>query len=288
MPVGYLIAHLLTAGAVAWGAVRLPARSRLARALGVSLLGLVAAGFAIERRSDWAWSAMGLGIPDLVFFTNLTLQGVAALCALMWREAADRNSRVRAAVLTPALLGAALWSYAWYFAPLPSGLHGKVNESGYCVQTSDYSCSAAAAAMLLHAHGIPADEAEMASLCVTRAGYGTSPLGLYRGLAVKCRSRGLRPKLTRPGTSAGVGALGRPSIVSIGLELNAPAKVAEKMAEYGWQRGVKHAVVFLKADPHGAWIDVADPSFGHERWPTRDARELRSIWDGLALALRAD
>jgi hypothetical protein len=288
MPVGYLLAHLLTAGAIAWGAARLQAGSRLGRGLGVLLLGPVAAGFAIERRSEWAWSAMGLGIPDLVFFTNLTLQGVAALCVLMWRQAADRKSRVRAALLTPILLGASLWSYACYFAPTPPGLRGKVDGDGYCAQTSDHSCSAAAAAMLLHAHGIPTDEAEMAQLCVTRAGYGTSPLGLYRGLAMKCRGRRLHPDLARAGTSAGVGVLGRPSIVSIGLELNAPEAVAKKMAEYGWQRGVKHAVVFLDAAPNGDWIEVADPSYGKERWPTRDARELRSIWDGLALTLRED
>lgn len=60
------------------------------------------------------------------------------------------------------------------------------------------------------------------------------------------------------------------------------------MGEYGWKRGVKHAVVFLNADPKGAWIEVADPSYGKERWPTRDARELRGIWDGLALTLRKD
>lgn len=288
MPAIYALAHLLMAGGIAWTAWRALAGSRTARLLGALLLGAVAAGFAVERRSEWAWSALSLGIPDLVFFTNLTLEGVAALIALTWRQAADRAARVRAALLTPALLGVSLWSYAWLFAPLPPGLRGKVDERGYCAQTSDHSCSAAAAVMLLHAHGISTDEAEMAALCLTREGYGTSPLGLYRGLAIKCGAHGLRPQLARAGTARGVHALKGPAIVSIGLERDAPDDVAQKMGEYGWRRGVKHAVVFLGADPNGDWIDAADPSYGRERWPTRDARELQSIWDGLALTLRTD
>jgi len=277
---------MILVGAIAWGAARIPLGSRAAKGLGLVLLAVVAGGFTLERRSEWSWSAMRLGIPDLVFYTNLSLEGVAALLVLMWRQAADRASKVRALLLSPVVLGASLWSYAWFFAPLPADLRGEVNRNGYCAQTSDFSCSAAAAAMLLHANGIPATEAEMAALCITRTGYGTSPLGLYRGLALKCRGHGLRPVLRRPGTSAGVSALGGPSIVSVGLEHNASQEVREKMDAFGWQPGVKHAVVFLAADPQGAWIDVADPSYGKERWPTRDAEELRSIWDGLALVLR--
>jgi hypothetical protein len=140
--------------------------------------------------------------------------------------------------------------------------------------------------MVLHAHGILATEREMAALCLTRAGHGTTPLGTFRGLALKCRSHGLRPVLVHARDVRGLAALGSPGIVSIGLSSRAPEAVARRLEEYGWQRDVRHAVVIQGADPNGAWIDVADPSYGRERWPNTDPEELRNLWDGLALVLR--
>jgi hypothetical protein len=102
----------------------------------------------------------------------------------------------------------------------------------------------------------------MAALCLTRTGHGTTPLGLYRGLALKSQSSGLHPVLVRAGSAAGLAALGSPGVVSIGLDANAPTAIATRLEEYGWQRGVRHAVVIMGADPQGAWIDVADPSYG--------------------------
>lgn len=284
MPPLYLAVHLLLTLAVAGLACALP--KRLAWLLAAGLLALVIGGLAVERRTDWAWSAMRLGWPDLVFFTNLSLEGAAVLLVGLWRQASDTGSRGRAGLLTPVMLGAALWSYGWYFAPVPAGLSGTVDRTGYCRQSTDDSCSAAAATMVLHAHGIPATEAEMAALCLTRAGHGTTPLGLFRGLALKARASGLRPELVRANTAAGLHALAGPGVVSIGLDARTPAAMAERLQEYGWQRGVRHAVVVMGADAGGNWIDVADPSYGRERWPTRDPRELRYLWDGLALVLR--
>jgi len=286
MPPVYVTVHLLltlVAARIAWC---LPAGSRKGRWLGAGLLAVVAGGLALERRTDWAWSAMCAGWPDLVFFTNLSLEGTAVLLAVLWRQAVERGGRQRAAVLTPLMLGAALWSYAWYFAPLPPGLAGTVDQTGYCRQTTDDSCSAAAAVMVLHAHSINATEREMAALCLTRDRHGTTPLGLYRGLALKSRPHGLRPVLVRAGSVAGLSALGSPGVVSIGLDAGAPAAMASRLEEYGWQRGVRHAVVIMGADPKGYWLDVADPSYGRERWPNADPAELRSLWDGMVLVLR--
>jgi hypothetical protein len=123
----------------------------------------------------------------------------------------------------------------------------------------------------------------MGRLCLTRAGYGTPALGLARGLALKGRARGLRPRLAfaRP---ADLYRLGGPSVISIGVSRTAPAEIIERMREYGWEPGRHHAVVVLDADPKGEWLDVADPSFGRERWPTKD---LEYLWDGRALFLSA-
>lgn len=57
-------------------------------------------------------------------------------------------------------------------------------EKGVVLQSTDASCGAASAATLLLAHGIPATEPEMATLCLTRDS-GTALLGVYRGLRLK-------------------------------------------------------------------------------------------------------
>jgi hypothetical protein len=68
----------------------------------------------------------------------------------------------------------------------------------------------------------------------------------------------------------------------VGLPPVTPPAVVQRMEQYGWQPGVRHAVVVLEADPAGAWLEIADPSYGRERWPTQD---LDVLWDGRALHL---
>jgi hypothetical protein len=284
MPPSYIALHFLLCGLCLAAALAVPPRSRLARILALVLLLAIAGGLLVERRPDWAWSAMLLRSPDLVFFTNLSLEGVTVLVALLWRSLKG-PARWRAAALTPLALGAAVWSYAWYVAPLPSGLRGTADARGLCTQTTQDSCCAAAAVTLLHHAGIRATEAEMAALCVTRAGHGTPPLGLYRGLSIKAAGRGKSPRLVMARSPGELAGLGGPAIVSIGLAGNAPAAVAARMREYGWVPGLRHAVVILRADPAGKWLDVADPSYGLERWPIRRAEDLDYLWDGRALVL---
>jgi hypothetical protein len=246
-------------------------------------LGIVIAGYAVERRPDWAWGSMAWGIRDLVFLCNLSLEGVAVLLVLLWRSmraTGGRFANVRAAALSLPLLGGSLWSYSWMFAPLPD-VHGEVDKTGFLEQTSDDSCSDAAAAMLLYKYHIPATELEMAKLCITRAGQGTPSTGLFRGLAIKAAPYGLRPQLVilRPGEFH---KLGKPAIIAVGLKPGTPQKIAALMAERGWRPGVRHAVAVLGAAKDGNWLDVADPTFGREKWPIGD---MEYIWDDRALVL---
>src|SRR5205823_988864 len=60
-----------------------------------------------------------------------------------------------------------------------------------CMQTSEYSCGAAAAATLLKLNGIDAHEAEMMKPCLTSF-RGTSFWGLYHGLREKADAAGQR------------------------------------------------------------------------------------------------
>ncbi|MCC2670900.1 MAG: hypothetical protein K0Q72_3371 [Armatimonadetes bacterium] len=283
MPPGYVLAHAALTALAVFLARRCAGR-RGASLLTGALLALAAGGLIVERSTELAWSAMQLGWPDLVFFTNFTLPGVAALMEVIWSRAADPGARRRAVILSPLALGAAVWSYAWCFAPVPAGLTGQADPSGYCAQSSSDSCSAAAAVMLLHTRGVRATEAEMAELCLTREGHGTTPLGLFRGLALKARQHRLQAALVRARAPSGRPSLPGPGIVSVGLSRFVPREVAERLDQFGWQPGLRHAVLFREIDAAGKWISVYDPSFGRERW--RNGADLEWLWDGLALTIQ--
>ena len=100
MPLGYLLVHLIVTALIAWAALRLPLGSRAGRLLAAALLAAILAGLAVERKSAWSWAAMSLGWRDAVFFTNFTLEGLAVLLVLLWRQAATPGARARAALLT--------------------------------------------------------------------------------------------------------------------------------------------------------------------------------------------
>jgi predicted double-glycine peptidase len=282
MPPFYICLHIVAALLCAVATLRLRKRPLLVSALGIAAFVCVFAGFMIERRADWAWRLMPYAGTGLAFLTNLSLEGVAVLCALLWSGATRHDDKLRAALLLTPLLAVSLWSYGWYFAPLPAKLHGRLDQNGLMHQTTDDSCSAASAAMLLYHYGIPATEMEMAQLCLTRAAMGTSPLGLYRGLAIKAAERGLHPRMMQIGRPDRLRGLKQPAIINVGLKANAPEEIAIRLQSYGWQVGVWHTVVILRADEGGQWVEVADPSFGPERWPIED---LNYLWDGSALIL---
>lgn len=281
MPPLYIAIHILLAVACFLLALRTP--QRWSALLGAAALAVIIGGYAIERRPEWAWGSMAWGLRDLVFYCNLSLEGVAVLMVLLWRgirASGGRFANVRAMVLSLPLVGASLWSYSWMFAPLPD-LHGEVDKTGFLEQTSDDSCSAAAAAMLLYKYHIPASEMEMAQLCVTRLGQGTPPSGLFRGLSIKGATKGLRPQLVmlKPNEFH---KLGKPAIIAVGLQPGTPQKIAARMAEYGWRPGVRHAVAVLDGAKDGSWLDVADPTFGREKWPIGD---MQYIWDDRAVVM---
>ena len=90
------------------------------------------------------------------------------------------------------------------------------------------------------------------------------------------------PRLETPRDVRQLSRVPLPPIISVGVASNAPVEVQERMADYGWSRALRHAVVVMAADPGGEWLDVADPSYGRERWP---AEGIEWLWDGQALVL---
>lgn len=281
MPFVFLTLHGVAVLLVLGAMRRLPPRRWPETLAGLVAVGIVLCGFALERRPDpvLRWVP---GFGGLVFCTNLTIEAVAALTVLLLRAATTRGDRLRIESLGLVLIGLSLASYGWYYFPVPPRLHGRLDESGLCLQTSHDSCTAAAAATLLQTVGIETTEAEMARLCLTRRHLGTSRLGLWHGLSVRAREAGLRPGLRRPGSAAELCRLGQPAVLTIGLRRGAPRAVATRLTAYGWSTGLRHTVVVLAADPEGHWLDVADPTYGRELWPLDD---LEWLWDGTAIVL---
>jgi len=73
------------------------------------------------------------------------------------------------------------------------------DPAGICLQSSDYSCGAAAAASLLALAGFNTTEREMAELCGTNAEFGTDEFAVCRGLRRFLAGRGCRVEIERSG-----------------------------------------------------------------------------------------
>jgi hypothetical protein len=140
-------------------------------------------------------------------------------------------------------------------------------------QTSDNSCSAAAAASLLRMHGIRAKEAEMVELCLTREG-GTRWLGVFRGLKLKtaetewdvvvedfCSTRHLAEHRIMPGV----------------LSLTFHSRSGSQHTATGESPSTGHSVVSLESFGDGS-LNVFDPSpeFGFETWHAGFLNDVRS------------
>jgi len=145
---------------------------------------------------------------------------------------------------------------AWESRGDHARLKGTVDSTGVCLQSSAYSCGPAAAASLLHLHGVAATEREMAIECVTRAGMGgSSECGLMRGLRRKLPGREVRIAACR------FEELPLPCLASLRMNLL-----------FG------HAVVVTAAGPGG--VELIDPASGRTGM-SREAFEKE--WTGSAI-----
>jgi hypothetical protein len=282
MPLQYIILHIALSVVGLLTAFLAPGKSLFTRVAAAVMVLIVVLGFLLERNAEWAWYVMSAPGSDLIFLTNYSLEATTLLSAVLWRTAQPGFGRVRAVILSTALLSVGIGSYSWYFRPVPPGLVGKVDKMGYCRQTSEDSCSAAAAVMLLHRYGVTTTEAEMAELSLTRQGLGTPLLGLFRGLALKSRDAGLHPEVVHPRAKISGELVPIPSILYVGVKRLASASTKSELEKAGFRPGTKHAVVAIEYDPDSG-VTVADPSVGVEVW---DDTLLKKLWDGRSLVLR--
>jgi predicted double-glycine peptidase len=140
-----------------------------------------------------------------------------------------------------------------------------------CRQSSTSSCSAAAAATLLASKNIPVTEAEMISACLTHA-EGTSMLGLYRGLKLKCEGTNWIPIASWAHATDDATRLRLPAIVTIHL----PG------LPNGWRGiGNRHTIIVFQVLDNTR-IDIGDPFSGRQ---TMSLDEFKRVWNGDAIWL---
>jgi len=249
---------VLAGGAATLGVLAARRSQRLATAVGGAMLALilvkVGAGYlpaAEPRLFPWDFYPLverwWYEVPALFLFgAGLWLSRTSVL--------------KRDAVLVVA--GLLLVRIVWQGTDDPPGdwpMRGRVDERGLCRQSMSFTCAPAAAAMFLDRHGVPATEAEMAHLCVTRVG-GTTDSGLTRGLRRKLGDRG-RVVVTAPAYQD----LAGPALVPIRL----PGRIG-------------HSLLLEERSEHE--VVVADPLIGRRRMSRAD---FEACWLGSAIRLES-
>jgi hypothetical protein len=147
-------------------------------------------------------------------------------------------------------------------------------------QTTNSTCSAAAAATLLSLYNIPSDEQEMAELCLTRE--GTTWKGLFRGLILKTRTSPWSVEVFHSSVEELMTEDDLPVVLCTRLHLDHPF-ATQYEREWGWIPGTSHSVVLIACVRPGEYI-VHDPVAGKEVWTEED---LRALWSGDGMRLVA-
>jgi hypothetical protein len=158
----------------------------------------------------------------------------------------------------------------------PPPLGNRWTSRDICRQTSNASCSAAAAATFLYACGIRSTEPEMADLCLTRSD-GTTMLGLYRGLKLKTAGTGWKLVPIADQSIDDLRQMTGPILLSVELLPGEP--LAARYEQWGWGVGSPHSVVLFRFLPNNQ-IDIGDPDTGRERWSLED---LEVLWHGAGI-----
>ncbi|MEZ6061825.1 MAG: cysteine peptidase family C39 domain-containing protein [Planctomycetaceae bacterium] len=237
---------------------------------------------------DQLWIVNWIPLPSAIVLTNWFPLLLSALAATVWLRLSP-GSLARRAPAMMLMIAAAVYS-VMYFVPtevpvcqdewmkaLPPLQHA------VCVQTNDHTCSPAAAATILVALGIDANEQEMARLCMTSK-RGTTWLGLYHGLATKLLGSGYRVEFFQAHTSDLQNLSAEfPLLLCCELNESDADMVPKYVSDDGWKPGVAHSVVYFgtvgQADQHV----IGDPSRGYEIWTAHD---LGLLWTGTGLRIR--
>ena len=239
-------------------------------------------GVYVQTVWDQLWIVNWISLPSVIVLANWFPPLLFALAATVWLRLRDLTVGRRLPVMG-LMLGAAIYSVVYYIPAEPPECGDDWDQPfppmiwPVCLQTTPFTCSAAAAATILNALEIPSSEQEMARLCLTQS--GTTWLGLYHGLSTKLLGTKHRIEFFESDVSD-LERIAETHPVLLCCQLD--AGVAELIPEYvrqgGWIPGTAHSVVYFGV-VNGSHI-IGDPSRGYEAWESRD---LNLLWTGTGL-----
>lgn len=237
-----------------------------------------------------SWKCGSLQTARLLPFSNAIVLGnwlPLAAGTIMGGIAAVQRIPVRRRLMLGGILGALAWQTVLIDVLSPPLQPGQpIFCDGFCMQSTSTSCSACCAVELLMHHGIPATEAEMMRLCLTR-GDGTPELGLYRGLKLKTRGTPWDVEIVSGDFESFRRPEGVPAIVFVGVggETLYSGKECppgqEELYTAGSHQRQSHAMLVCGFYGRGT-VETGDPSVGRRRRPTAD---LRRAWTGVGIRL---
>ncbi len=215
-----------------------------------------------------------LPVSSVVVLGNVVPLLAAVVVALVWTVPGPGKLR-RVVLLAMLLLATGRMLYRPLMGEKP--LCGDAWEDEVCMQTTEATCGAAAAATLLSHYGVDATESEMVDLCLTRQ--GTLRLGLYRGLRLKSPAD-RRVEVIRGDLGTLRSKATEPMVIFVGLRRGQKAD-PRYARDWGWTPGLRHAVVLFGFTDDGM-IDIGDPTHGREKWKVE---ALDVLWDGYGIRL---
>ncbi|MEM9252087.1 MAG: cysteine peptidase family C39 domain-containing protein [Planctomycetota bacterium] len=226
-----------------WAAHRSPRLGRLAVVVGLAWLGV---WVALQYRPDVAVMLIPVGLLARLEGTG-AVPGFMLIVGAAMGAAALPRQRVLARVSTA--VGAAFFAYGgmWMLQPEPT-LGAPTRQAGRVLQSTDYTCVAAATATALGMVGVETTEDEMAGLTGTRPIAGSTLVRAYDGVTRKLAGRATRAVLLSAEVDD-LATLPTPMLTSLRLG-----------------QASRHMVVVL--DAGGETVHLFDPSIG-DRWMPR-------------------
>ncbi len=250
---------------------------RLASLL-LTLFVVLSLGLLFGTKDRLFWAGL-IPVSAAIIYSNVTVLSLAAGAGAAFRL--PNRPRWRQYLSAIAMMFLALGTLVQpVLQPLVRPTRGANfwTEGNVCIQSQPATCSAAAGATLLAAHGIEVTEAEMVTWCLNDS-RGTPSLGLWRALCIATSGSALRPRVVNASVDELLTQGPWPSTLVVGL----PPEGADSIysEKYGWSPGFRHSVVLFGIRPDGT-VDIGDPSVGRETWSPED---LRVLWRGEAITL---
>ena len=280
----------------------------------LAVLGCAAIGIAVGRRRRCVWLPVALAATALTLVrAGLRWREDLAAVLFPWidyplvenwhvpacllgltalvRQLPKRRTRFVVGGATGFVAAYGIWLAAATFLVSFDDLTGAPDRSGFCRQTSSYSCGAAALCTLLAHLDVASSERELARLSATQWHGGATTLGLWRAARLKLRNRPYRVRVRRISWDDLNG--GHEKVFFVSPRIWAPTTDGDNASRHPvpgilpcvvvvrYSLLVDHFVTVLGVE--GSRVTVADPlAPGMGLW---SREELESRWRRLALVV---